>query len=164
MTTIKQFTDSNIIATEDTIDLKIIKVKAATEHLVNTHNSLYRDREMVQRIHKLLNLLPAESVLDFTPTTIVTVPDNEIHTSYLILLASTILRSGSSENNEIIRARFALPEYLVTVGSCGGDNLKALRAKYINLLDLHGPISTPNVWVRLLAKIQSWFKQVPEAV
>lgn len=148
-----------------TIETKIIKIKAEQEQLTVAHNALFRDKEVVDNIIKLLQLKSeAEIWKQFVQTSIM-MSDEILHRSYLLILARCILRSQDHVTSDGLRSRFVIAAYMVQPGNVemSKQQSKEMRAKYINLLDLHGAVREPNIWERFIAKLQGWFSTVREA-
>lgn len=163
MTTIKQFTDTNITGATCSIDLKIIKARAASEHLTQVSNALSKDAATIRQLCTLLGVNSVEAALEYIPTTDALAKADVLHESYINLVLRTLLRSDSPETSSMIRSRFAQADYLVNLGSVQGDALKDMRAKYINLLEIHGAVKLPNLWERFVIKMQGWFARAPQS-
>jgi hypothetical protein len=155
MTTIKQFTDSNINKTSIDINTKLAAINACQEHLAITATSLTKDQHMIGTIVKQLGLKDEQELW----TTGVNTNDQgdirTVHKNYLLLLGRTLLRSTSHELSSSIRERFG--DWIFINPTEHGDiKQQQLRGKFINLLDLHGPILEPNYWQRLVMKFIAW--------
>lgn len=156
MTTIKQYTDSVIYSSTGSIELKMIKAKAATEHMSTITNSLAADRETIKQLNVVLGNVSDDDYWGYLPTTNVEASAEVLHTSYLNLLGRCLLRSDSPERSEALRKRFALPSYIVT-GKVSDAVLKDMRTKYVNLLEIHGEVKAPNLWERILHYCKNMF-------
>lgn len=159
--TIKNFTDNAIHATNLPIETRIVRAKAAQEHLDQVTKVLEKDQQLLGDIFRCLGIESEVDLWEEYPTEDPHASVIELHRSYLNLLARTVLRSNGTDFSEATRARFAISGFVVKpeTANLSTTNLSLLRSKFINLWSIHGDIKRPNALQRLLARLLSIFNK-----
>lgn len=150
-TSIKTITNLRIYDATTPLAERIANARAAQENLAYISKSLEEDQKAVKNILTTLGLKESQLWEEEIDTKCIEEHHTLIAQYYCILLARTILRTTSPEFSDSIRSRFYSPVLLEMVhqSEVKADNVLALRSKFINLLEIHGPVKTQNFWSRL---------------
>ncbi len=162
MTSIKNFTDSNVHAAGLATDIRIVRTAAAQEHLEQVAACLNKDQAIISEIVKALGLTHESEIWEIIPNVSESLTGVELHRSYLNILLRTLLRSDSVEFSENIRARFASKTILKDPDalSLSAENMEKLRAKFINLYSIHGDVKLPTTLDKLKAWVKALFDRI----
>lgn len=160
--TIKNFTDNTIHATDLPIATRIVRAKAAQEHLDQVTKVLEKDHQMLDDIYRCLGIQNEEELWSTYPTSDAHASVVDLHTSYLNLLARSILRSSSCDFSEATRLRFGISGFIVKpeTANLSVANVSLLRSKFINLWSIHGVIKRPSILQRFMTRILSIFNKM----
>lgn len=159
--TIKDYTDNTIFGADLDINTKLLKSKAAQEHLDQLTKVLEKDQQLLADIYRSLDIKNADDIWKNIPVDDAQTDIVALHKSYLNLLARCIHKSSSTEFSENLRTRFAVSGFIVKpeTANLSSTNASLLRSKFINLWTLHGVIRRPNLVQRLIYKFASLFSK-----
>lgn len=158
-TTIKTITNLRIYDRRLCVDDRLANARAAQENLQHIVNSIVEDKKVLSTI--LFNLNSNEvDVYELPINTSLNQSAAALATSYCIVLARVLLQTTSPEFSDAIRERFYNKTIISMLDGSKPpveENINVLRSKFLNLLEIHGPIKTKSFWYNLWSSLKARF-------
>lgn len=158
-TSIKTITNMRIYDRRLTIDERIVMARAAQENLAVINKSLEDDKKALTTLMFTIDS-NENDVFNLPINTSLNQSVQEMADSYCILLARVLLSSSSPEFSNSIRERFFSSSIinLATNQPTNADNVKVMHAKFVNLLEIHGPVKGKSLWLSFWTGFKNMFK------
>lgn len=146
-----------------TVQERTVAIDSALEDVEFARDVLKKDRQVIEYAIKLAGVKDEDALFDVEIPQYPFGSDSYIHKAYLILLARVLIRSNGSDTSAAMHARYSSPALFK--GTDGTGHLatgtrNVINAKYLNLVNHHGPLAPVGVTGKLRAFFIAAWKRI----